>query len=589
MSAKITYSRRLSQRKDEARTRKRRRLEEEDTDVDDPTSPKPVVTYLSRTPSSSGRTKSFQDLARSSTPPQLDSSRPSSPAKDISALFASTFSSSSSSSPSPKRGVAKRMLSRSRTEPTIPSPTRTPRASGSMGSVLSQSPSRSPQQSLSPSKPPTTDYLSARPPKRTYAGKSRSFLVALPVSALPEVQDDDELRESYTDLRARWGIEDSDDIELTMPGASSKGKEKSSAPVPTSGLYNDLKSITDLRSRGESRRFLDELGYLFEGLEGGEGVKRGSLLDLTTRLCQPSFSRRARAADLGPRVWDLVGRDRDLILTPTLALFTTITVRDSPALEEFDPPARAETVSFLFSLLSPSPSLSSSSARSETRKAEGKDEAHGGQVDPLWMVGCAKSDAEMRRAGLGRGEVAMVKRLHALIQDKSGLIGEGTIISTRLLASLALTSLSPALIPSTRANLSALRSVVSTDVSGLQRRVDAYISGASFRGEEEAGEVEWGYIAHLLVLLDSYFLGRWGSPAGDEDEDGDGRWEDEMKEELVNELVMVLVSVGVARREGEGAANAGAFSYEFIARFPSPLFRPSHDYLPFGTSLTLRN
>jgi Wings apart-like protein regulation of heterochromatin len=26
-------------------------------------------------------------------------------------------------------------------------------------------------------------------------------------------------------------------------------------------------SITELRSKGESRRFLDEVGYLFEGLE----------------------------------------------------------------------------------------------------------------------------------------------------------------------------------------------------------------------------------------------------------------------------------------------------------------------------------
>ena len=34
-------------------------------------------------------------------------------------------------------------------------------------------------------------------------------------------------------------------------------------------MMNDLKSITELRSKGENRRFLDEVGYLFEGLEAG--------------------------------------------------------------------------------------------------------------------------------------------------------------------------------------------------------------------------------------------------------------------------------------------------------------------------------
>jgi hypothetical protein len=39
--------------------------------------------------------------------------------------------------------------------------------------------------------------------------------------------------------------------------------------VLANGMMNDLKSITELRSKGESRRFLDEVGYLFEGIEGG--------------------------------------------------------------------------------------------------------------------------------------------------------------------------------------------------------------------------------------------------------------------------------------------------------------------------------
>lgn len=40
-------------------------------------------------------------------------------------------------------------------------------------------------------------------------------------------------------------------------------------PFHVSGQNNDLSTITELRSKGEARRFLDEMGYLFEGLEPG--------------------------------------------------------------------------------------------------------------------------------------------------------------------------------------------------------------------------------------------------------------------------------------------------------------------------------
>lgn len=133
---------------------------------------------------------------------------------------------------------------------------------------------------------------------RTYAGKSRSFLVALPPSQAASIgidataammddaamladnqEDDFEIRESYTELRQRWGIDGSEDDPGPVsphrsPSPRRKGKSKTlpkQLPVEPvrlfNGMINDLKSITDLRSKGESRRFLDEVGYLFEGLE----------------------------------------------------------------------------------------------------------------------------------------------------------------------------------------------------------------------------------------------------------------------------------------------------------------------------------
>ena len=110
---------------------------------------------------------------------------------------------------------------------------------------------------------------------RTYVGRSRSFLVELPVSAADESpydldrsQSEANVRESYSDLRTRWGVDVSEEDSSELPGQGiSKG-----ATSP-SGTLNDLQSVSELRSKGENRRFLDEVGYLCEGLEHAGNIE----------------------------------------------------------------------------------------------------------------------------------------------------------------------------------------------------------------------------------------------------------------------------------------------------------------------------
>lgn len=137
---------------------------------------------------------------------------------------------------------------------------------------------------------------------RTYGGASRSFLIALPVNQLPSLTDsqltedsiasmlqtqEDEFdsRESYTSLRSRWGVDNSEDDphQPLAEGSTTwikkkKGKPGRPPPAPLSGpSLTELRSITELRNTGESRRFNDEVGYLFEGLtvESELSVKQG--------------------------------------------------------------------------------------------------------------------------------------------------------------------------------------------------------------------------------------------------------------------------------------------------------------------------
>jgi hypothetical protein len=113
----------------------------------------------------------------------------------------------------------------------------------------------------------------------------------------PSVPEDPELkdihRESYSELRSRWGIDGSDhDPTLNTP-------------------INDLNSIGEMRSRGETRRFLDEVGYLFDGLDpssgrGNTGAKRASAIEIVSKMGDPEFSRRAVAANFVGKAWSML-------------------------------------------------------------------------------------------------------------------------------------------------------------------------------------------------------------------------------------------------------------------------------------------
>lgn len=135
---------------------------------------------------------------------------------------------------------------------------------------------------------------------RTYAN-ARSFLVQLPAGtlkpedlALVESQQDEmdtELRAeatSYAALKARWDDDEAAGI----------------------GLATDLRSGSEMKNHGETRRFLDDVGYLLEGLESPLlGVQRTSAIELLEKMCDADgeFVRKARSADFLTRAWGVLG------------------------------------------------------------------------------------------------------------------------------------------------------------------------------------------------------------------------------------------------------------------------------------------
>ena len=204
--------------------------------------------------------------------------------RDLSEIF-DEFSvpETTSASVSPVK-LAKRMLGRSKTESSIDSTSPGPssqRRTPSLPTILSPSPKRT---VLPPPSRPNLPKQTSLTTKRTYAG-SRSFLVALPVEASASQDDESAPRESYSSLRERWGIDMSEDdpyyvASPTRSGSQSNNSTPSSSPTKpklkpaksSRPTLNPLKSMTELRHKGETRRFMDQVGYLLEGLDKDAGV-----------------------------------------------------------------------------------------------------------------------------------------------------------------------------------------------------------------------------------------------------------------------------------------------------------------------------
>ncbi|KAG6816275.1 hypothetical protein H0H87_007312 [Tephrocybe sp. NHM501043] len=484
-----------------------------------------------------------EELTDVEEPTPTTPKQPTTLARDLSDIFQS-FPPKGSPASTPTK-LARRMLARSKTDSSIES---------SNAFQLDRTPSLPNIPSSSPPKPPTPSKLVRPHPipvttnARTYAGKSRSFLVAIPAASLAVDQDEDEYssRESYASLRSRWGVDNSeDDPSPGNPSPSRSDATSTSGGTPTktkrktrelqdallrakfslaSGMMNPLKSITELRSKGESRRFLDEVGYLFEGMDPmvGIGLRRASALEIVTKLCDSEFSRKAKAADFLSRAWDVfieagAGNGEDKILDTLLAFFTALVAEDPASLRdlaEHPPPTptmpdagsskitasqqlsspRATIVDTLFSLLSaPSDPLALVSVSSSEEKA--------------------KNEVELRKLGVGKKDRTILQTVHETIVSKSHLFPSNTIISTPLLILHTLQALPPSLIPHRHllALLTALRYMLSPVLSPA---TSGYLAWPDAKTH-----IAFETVLCALRLLDVYLLGQWGSALLDEETD----------------------------------------------------------------------
>ncbi|KAG9311646.1 hypothetical protein JVU11DRAFT_7881 [Chiua virens] len=511
-----TYSRRALRRRSGVQSLTNDRHEPEDLPLSDPSPPRKrqkvfveIVSPRKKKLHLEEHTQSYSPVPSSSASPAqkltADDSKsaaerlstglsgsPKTPEKSSSRdlPFATPSHHSHLSSQSTRGSIVKRMLGRSRTESSLEA---TPKASPVASNENEASAETSTQPS--PKSLPTRNI-------RTYTGTSRSFLVALPVPDAPlnTVEDDTEPHESYSDLRARWGIDMPEDepqlYQDEQPAVPTPLRRNPSEHCQLSlpaGMMNDLKSITELRSKGESRRFLDEVGYLFEGLNDSSAIslRRASAFEVVSKLCDLDFNRRAKTSDFYIRTWDKFKVARagtnDKIFDATIAFFAFLSARDPRILLEVA--QRQEFISTLVEILN----------SFDHRK------------DVLAAVLAGSSDDDLKSFGILRTDLTAYLNL----MDYSP--------SARFFVSSSLSTLPPYLLADHY--LPTLLSNLQTELKLLEPRITAYESGLPLIPSatvDSSGTPSLFHIEACLRLLDSYLLGQWSSvdPAGSESPNG---------------------------------------------------------------------
>ncbi|WVF71292.1 hypothetical protein IAT40_006095 [Kwoniella sp. CBS 6097] len=140
---------------------------------------------------------------------------------------------------------------------------------------------------------------------RTY-GKTRTMLsevskVDLELSKLKSGEEVNETvapEESYAELRDRFEI-DNTTLERTGSGSGNLMSELLLAKAP--------QTVSDMRSKGENRRFMDELNYLIEGISdptSGAAFKRTSAVDILKNMLDEAWLAKMMICGQVETVWE---------------------------------------------------------------------------------------------------------------------------------------------------------------------------------------------------------------------------------------------------------------------------------------------
>ncbi|KAF8674240.1 Wings apart-like protein heterochromatin [Rhizoctonia solani] len=304
-------------------------------------------------------------------------------------------------------------------------------------------------------------------PRRTYS-QVRSFLA--PIEDL-----DPDLNSSTLSIPRLTSTQSYNDL-LQSESQEELQQDTSTKNITFNG-ETDLRSITEMRVKGESRRFGDDIEYVLEGLEDESGVKvrRASAVEFVTRMHEKGFVLRARASDVLGRAWRAIHQSvleaGDRVFDAIAAIFICLVARElqdvAGALQDSKLPS-----TFCFIL----------------NRARDFDGLEAAASDSSWAM---YADVA-KRAGVGKVERKQLCALLGLCQNIK-LTPTGQVVTTRLLISHGMSLLVPR--PTTRSLLLDIIASTSAYMDVFDTRLLGYSTGLNVLPPSGVGSL------HLLQFM----------------------------------------------------------------------------------------
>ncbi|ODN81979.1 hypothetical protein L202_02310 [Cryptococcus amylolentus CBS 6039] len=356
----------------------------------------------------------------------------------------------------------------SSTKPSVPAPLTPPGALRRLHSMPESPHIPSPKESQS-EEVPIPQIQAVQPgsggrAKRTY-GKVRTMLVEQPKEVLRSQStfaniDSEEAQESYTELRHKYEV---DNTVLPNSRSASLLQEMMQARAP--------ETVSDMRSRGENRRFIDELGYLLEGISdptASSAFRRSSAVDILQNMQDVSWLTKMKICGQVDKAWDCFygASFEDEIMRAACLLFLVVLMLSGSGLEQV---------------------LSGNSEQCVALVAQNLN-LRDGPLDITYKTKVAGSVTRLRQLG---------NQLD---------LGWKSTLATRRLASVLLRSICSGPLWTTAKeafesqNLSALiSSNLQREIFPVINRLDLYEKGMEL--VTEGGSVEFQYLAECLGIL----------------------------------------------------------------------------------------
>ncbi|KAJ1307843.1 hypothetical protein OPQ81_001925 [Rhizoctonia solani] len=303
-------------------------------------------------------------------------------------------------------------------------------------------------------------------PRRTYS-QVRSFLA--PIEDL-----DPDLNTSTLSIPRLTTTQSYHDL-LQSESQEELQQDTSTKNITFNG-ETDLRSITEMRVKGESRRFGDDIEYVLEGLEDESGVKvrRASAVEFVTRMYEKGFVLRARASDVLGRAWRAIHQSvleaGDRVFDAIAAIFICLVARE---LQDVPGALQDSKLPFTFCFI-----------LNRAREFDGLEAA---ASDSSWAM---YADVA-KRAGVGKVERKQLCALLALCQNIK-LVPTGQV-TTRLLISHGMSLLVPK--PTPRPLVVDILTSTSAYMDVFDTRLFGYSTGLNVLPPSGAGSL------HLLQLM----------------------------------------------------------------------------------------